>query len=258
MRLLNIVKIGALLGLLSLTQLCGAEVKLSPIFGSGMVLQQNAEVYFRGTAKSNSKITLIASWNNAKLTTASDNEGKWAVAVPTPSHGGPYKIVISDGHAIILDNVLIGEVWLCSGQSNIEMPVKGFAGQPVTGSQEYIASASSRRAIRLYKQPRDWSTTEKTEIKGAEWSLCTAANVSEFSAVGYFFGEMLEKSIDIPVGIIQCAWSMSKIEAWMSRSTLERDFENIAVPDVNQKEFGWTAGTPTLLWNAMVKPWRCI
>lgn len=127
-----------------------AKVRLTSIWGDNMVLQQQSEVTFHGKASANSKITIEASWNHRKLTTRSDQHGNWNIQLPTPEAGGPYTITFSDGEALILKNILLGEVWFCSGQSNMEMPVRGFRGQPVYGSQPYIVAADSKRELRLF------------------------------------------------------------------------------------------------------------
>lgn len=105
-----------------------AKVRLTSIWGDNMVLQQQSEVTFHGKASANSKITIEASWNHRKLTTRSDQHGNWNIQLPTPAAGGPYTITFSDGEALTLNNILLGEVWFCSGQSNMEMPVRGFRG----------------------------------------------------------------------------------------------------------------------------------
>lgn len=246
-----------------LTSLCilgafgaNAKVTMPSFFSDNMVLQQNAKVTFRGTANPNSKIAIKASWNNEKISTKSDSQGNWSTEVETPSYGGPFNITVSDGTPFTLKDVYIGDVWFCSGQSNMEMPLRGFTGQPVTDSQELIATANGNRKIRLFRQENAWSTTELDDITNAKWQLPNSENAAQFSAVGYVFGDQLEKSLDMPIGIIQCAWSMSTIQAWMPRETFITQFQEIQLPDVNAKEFGWTQGTPTLLWNAMVSAWK--
>lgn len=233
-----------------------AEVKLAPIFGNDMVLQQKADVVFRGTANVNSVIKINTGWNNINTSVKSDKNGNWTAIIATPSYGGPFNIIFSDGNPTILSNVLIGEVWFCSGQSNMEMPVKGFKGQPVKDSQDYIAKANKRREIRLFQQGNDWSTTPNPDVSSGKWTLTTPQAVANFSAAGYVFGDYLQEILDMPIGLIQCAWSMSKIESWMSRETLKTGFPEIELPEINKKEFDWIAGTPTLLWNAMVCPWK--
>ena len=241
--------------LLAIT-VANAKVTLSSIFSDNMVLQQKSTVTFKGKANPNSNVTVIAGWDNKKIVANSDADGTWNATVATPSYGGPYDISFSDGEKTKLKDVLIGEVWFLSGQSNMEMPVMGFFGQPVHNSQDYIAKANPRRNIRLYRQPNAWSTTLKGEIVDTKWTIASSQDVSKFSAVGYFFGDFIEESLDVPVGLIQCAWSMSTIEAWMPRSIFESKFTDVKMPDVKEKNFGWTQGTPTLLWNAMVNPWN--
>ncbi|MCS3332258.1 sialate O-acetylesterase [Bacteroides thetaiotaomicron] len=198
---------------------------------------------------------LPASWNHRKIYADCDRNGQWTLALPTPEAGGPYTITFSDGEELTLKNILIGEVWFCSGQSNMEMPVKGFRGQPVYGSQPYIVSANPKRPLRLYTVKNNWSTTPKEEGIDGQWSEASSEEVADFSATAYFFGNLLQQSLDVPVGLIHCSWSMSKIEAWMDKETLSH-FSAVTLPDTNQDKFEWAAGTPTLLWNAMVNPWK--
>ena len=235
-----------------------AEITMPSFFSDNMVLQQESTVTFRGTAKPNAKVTINTGWNNKKVDTKSDNQGNWAADITTPSFGGPFDIVITDGTSKTLNDVYVGEVWLCSGQSNMEMPMRGFTGQPVENSQEMIAEANNRRNIRLFRQENAWSTTCKNDIANAKWEKATSDAVAQFCAVGYVFADQLEKSLDVPVGIIQCAWSMSTIQAWMPRETFTTQFPDIELPNINgtEQDFGWLQGTPTLLWNAMVNPWK--
>lgn len=237
---------------------CGkvyAKVVLTSIWGDNMVLQQQSAVTFRGTAKKNTRLSIVPSWNHHKVQVRTNERGYWEATLSTPTAGGPYTICFSDGERLTLKNILIGEVWFCSGQSNMEMPVRGFRGQPVYGSHPYIVSASSRRPLRLYTVQRAWSTTPKTEGVNGQWQELSPKAVGDFSATAYFFGDLLQRSVDVPVGLIHCSWSASKIEAWMSRETLGQ-FTEVTLPDVGQTAFGWPAGTPTLLWNAMVSPWK--
>jgi len=126
-----------------------AEVKLPAIFGDNMVLQQQSEAAIWGTAAQNATVKVTTSWNNKSYSVRSGSDGKWKLKVATPSAGGPYEVTISDGTPLKLKNVMIGEVWVCSGQSNMEMPMKGFLNQPITGSNKAIAT-SSNPAIRLF------------------------------------------------------------------------------------------------------------
>ena len=154
--------------ILGLTLLMGlnlsAEVVLAPIFSDNMVIQQNAEVKFRGMATPNKKVIIETSWDKNKITTTADAEGNWQQLISTPEASGPFDIKFNDGKETKLKDILVGDVWLCSGQSNMEMPVKGFRGQPVYGNLPYIATAKENRDLRFYTVARDWSTTPKKDI----------------------------------------------------------------------------------------------
>ena len=120
-----------------------AEIVLPKVLGSNMVLQQQSEVNLWGKADADSKVTVVVSWSNDKIQTHSDADGRWAVKVATPAASfDPQTITISDGESVTLENILIGDVWVCSGQSNMEMPVKGFGNQPVENSIDYIMRGS--------------------------------------------------------------------------------------------------------------------
>lgn len=245
----------SLFSLLLLWSALYAKVTLPSIWGDGMVLQQQSKVVFTGQSTTGKKVYAVASWNGKKVYADRQEGQQWTLTLETPAYGGPYTITFNDGDKLVLKNILIGEVWFCSGQSNMEMPVKGFRGQPVYGSQPYIVSANAKRPLRLYTVKNAWSTTPKTEGIDGYWTELSPKEVANFSATAYFFGDLLQRTLDVPVGLIHCAWSASKIEAWMSRETLEQ-FAEVELPDVQATEFGWPAGTPTLLWNAMVNPWK--
>lgn len=229
-----------------------SKITLPSIWGSNMVVQQHAKLLMHGKATRNMTVIVSASWNHHRVRTKSDSEGRWSVVLDTPVAGGPYSISISDGDLLVLDNILVGEVWFCSGQSNMEMPVKGFRGQPVFGSQPYIVSADPGRFLRLFTVKNAWSTTPQEDVEG-HWNLNSSDNVSEFSAVAYFFGNLLQKTLGVPVGLVHCSWSASKIEAWMDKKVLSQ-FPEVDLSVLKNKEFGYPNGTPTLLYNAMVKP----
>lgn len=233
-----------------------AKVTLPAHFGDGMVLQQKSSVPMHGTATAGAKVTINASWAKKAVVTTADANGTWSATLSTPAYGGPFTITVSDGKPLTLSNVLVGEVWICAGQSNMEMPMKGFRGQPTHGTADMILSASPRLKIRLLQQKNDWATTEKPEIEPVKWTTATTDAVAEFSAVGYVFGKTIYDALDVPVGLIQCDWSMSTIETWMPRTTFEAKFPEISLPAVDGKDFGWIQGTPTLAWNAMVAPWK--
>lgn len=202
-----------------------AKVKLPAVLGDNMVLQRNTEVNFWGEAEADAKIRITTSWNNEKYTTTADDEGKWAVKLTTGEAGGPYTITINDGDKVVLENILLGEVWICGGQSNMEMPVNGFINQPVEGAAETVMDAASYPGIRMFTVARNSTLEPQSDCKG-EWLCSTPASVASFSAAGYFFGLELYKALGIPVGLLTSNWGGSTIETWMSKESVA-EIENI-------------------------------
>ena len=199
-----------------------AEVKLPSVIGSNMVLQQSSSAALWGTASPGAQVTVSASWG-AEASVKADKDGKWETSVATPCAGGPYEIIISDGAAVKLENVLVGEVWFCGGQSNMEMPVCGFPGQPVTGAMDAILGAKPAVPIRIFRTERAYSYDEAADVTGS-WELNSPQAVSQTSAVAYFFAARLQETLGVPVGIIQSCVSGSCIEAWLNRKTLTKEF----------------------------------
>lgn len=200
-----------------------AEVKLPPVFADNMVLQQNADVALWGESKPGASVNIVPSWSGNKVKAKADSQGRWFARVATPSAGGPYEISFNDGSEVVLKNILIGEVWICSGQSNMEMPMRGFQNQPVAGAAEYIASARASMPIRVCKLKKIRSLEHQYACE-AQWMVHNPQGVAETSAVGYFFARMLNQTLDVPVGFIVAAWGGSTIEAWMEKSIIEKDF----------------------------------
>jgi sialate O-acetylesterase len=227
-----------------------AEVKLPAIFCENMVLQQQTEAAFWGTASNNATVKITTSWNKKNYTARAGSDGKWNVKVLTPSAGGPYEVTISEGKTIRLKNVMIGEVWICSGQSNMEMPMKGYMNQPVTGSNEAIAT-SSNTAIRMFTVKKASSLQPLEDFTGS-WQNCEPGNVSEFSATAYYFGLMLYKALNVPIGLVNTSWGGTRIEPWISEDGLKK-FDFIKLPDKNQQGT-LSQQTPTVLFNAMINP----
>ncbi|MDR1202263.1 MAG: sialate O-acetylesterase [Tannerellaceae bacterium] len=246
--------------LLSSMLMLQAKIKLPAILGDNMVLQQQSNVKLWGEAKSKSNVTIKTSWNNNVYTVASDEKGNWLANVDTPTAGGPYNIIISDGEEITLKNILIGEVWFCSGQSNMEMPVRGFNGQPVKSSYDAIIKANPETPIRMYttdsdkgKWVRQFNKEPQTDCKG-EWLENTPGNVANISAIGYFFARYIQSTLNVPVGIIVSSWGGSKVEAWMSRDAIE-PFPEIDLSILeNKDEVNNPTATPCVLYNAKIAP----
>ncbi len=227
-----------------------AEVKLPAIFCDNMVLQQQTEVAIWGKAAKNTTVSVTTSWNHKSYNTTASKDGDWKLKVATPKAGGPYELTLSDGKSLKLKNVLIGEVWICSGQSNMEMPVKGYRNQPVLGSSDAIA-LSSNPNIRLFTVKKATSLDPLADFTG-NWSLCEPENVAGFSATAYFFGRMLNQALHVPVGLINTSWGGTRIEPWISESGC-KNFSWVKLPEKKPVE-NLSPQTPTVLFNAMINP----
>lgn len=198
-----------------------AKVVLHPVFTDHMVLQQQSENKIWGTAKPNKKVTVTTSWDGAVISTVSDAEGKWTAVFRTPSFGGPYTITVSDGKPVTLSDVLIGEVWLCGGQSNMEMKI----GDNVTGMKETMAEADAYGDnIRLLHVENAVSPKpmEDVTIRHGGWQKCSGEDIYDFSAAGYYFGKYLADELGCPVGLIESCWGGTLAEAWTSAGSLKQ------------------------------------
>ncbi len=220
-----------------------ATITLPALFGNNMVLQQQADAAIWGTAKANATVTIITSWDKKKYTIRANATGNWKTTVRTPKAGGPYDITLSDGELLKLSNVLIGEVWICSGQSNMEMPVKGFKNQPILGADDMLLEADDT-AIHLFRLERAFTKTPQTDVK-AKWEMVSPQTAKEFSAVGYNFARILRQRLKVPIGIIQTTWGGTPIEAWMDTAGLKQ-VEGVKYPAANAT---MTRNDPSVLFN---------
>lgn len=201
-----------------------AKVKLPAIIGNDMVLQQNANANLWGWSAHSQKITIKTSWDNKVYTTRSAMDGAWKIQVQTPSAGGPFTITISDGDSVTLTNILIGEVWLCSGQSNMEIPVKGFRGQPIKGSCDAIATAMPSDDIRMITLKINSSQTLLDDCIATPWMESTSANVADFSATAYFFANYLHKVLKVPVGVFVPVGAAQRLNRGLIKRYIRNSF----------------------------------
>jgi len=221
-----------IVGLLILATLAGcgkkpAGLELPSLIGDNMLLQQKSDIAIWGKALPGNKIDVSASWQ-ANGQAVSGADGRWSVTIATPEAGGPYTITISARDTTLtINNVLIGEVWVCSGQSNMEMPLAGWPpNDTIMYSAQTIASASVPE-IRLFIVQKKVSGEPLEECTG-RWEVCSPVSVSQFSAAGYFFGKKLHDELNIPVGLIESAWGGTPAEAWMSSEVLENAGEFVS------------------------------
>lgn len=235
---------------ISLQLLLHAEIKVASVLGNNMVLQRNTEVKIWGKANPNEKLTLKASWNKDKITASCNEKGEWLVKVKTTEAGGPYTISISGGkEKVTLQNILLGEVWLCSGQSNMEMTMAGFGDSPINGSNEMLADADNNN-IRLFTVKRLSIETPQDTCVG-KWETANAESVSRFSATAYTYGKQLQQKLKIPVGLICSSWGGSRIEAWINKESIANFPEPLAQTTLEKTPIHHKASQ---LYNGMIAP----
>lgn len=198
-----------------------AEIRLPAIIADNMVLQQQSSDPIWGWASPGEQISVTGSWaNGVTVKTQAGENGKWMVSIHTPKAGGPYTLTIKGDETIVLKNVMIGEVWVCSGQSNMEMPVSGWPGASILNSAKEI-SAADYPNIRLFTVKRKVAFKPQENCTGS-WSECSPQTVKNFSATAYFFGRQLYKKLKVPVGLIHSSWGGTVAEAWTSSSALRK------------------------------------
>ena len=241
-----------------------AKVTLPQFFGDNMVLQQQTECNIWGKSDHGTSVVVITSWDKKSYSAKVNQDGTFSVKVQTPKAGGPYDITfatatssssssVSSGLAydFTLHNVMIGEVWICSGQSNMEMQMKGFKQQPVEGTTEELLRCKDPN-LRLFTVKRHVSLTPEWDVIG-QWSEANSASVRYFSATAYYFGRALRATLDVPVGLIVTAWGGSACEAWMKADWLKafpKVQQTITEDDIKKLQ----QRCPTALYNGQLKP----
>ena len=228
-----------------------AKVQLPSFFSDGMVLQQQTDAALWGWAKPGANISINTSWNKKAYNVKAGDKGKWMLKVSTPVAGGPFTIPISDGEPLTIKNVLIGEVWFCSGQSNMEMPMKGYRDQPIKGSNDAIFN-STNDWIRIYNVPRAVERIKKDTSKSSPWKSASPETISNFSASGYFFGRILQQQLKVPIALINDSYGGSPAEAFMSEEALKA-FPEIKV-HLATDTGRLTNSNATTLYNGMIHP----
>ena len=231
------------------------QLKLPTVIGSGMVLQQNENVNIWGWAKKSAKITVKAQWIDEEFKTKADADGKWMVSIPTPAASyKQYTIGVSDGKTTIdLEDILIGEVWLCSGQSNM-----AWKAELTLDLKEEIKKARSLGAnLRLYTTGRISAETPQDDVEGAAWMKCTPETVAGFSGVAYGFGLELQEALDVPVGLVQASFGGTVLEGWVSSDAIENgekaNYLQRSIGMINKAKGNW-ANKESHLWNANIHP----
>lgn len=198
-----------------------AKIELSPLFTDNMVFQQNCSASVWGKATPGAKVTVTPSWNGRAYSCTAGTDGRWSVNIDTPAGSyEKYTVTISDGKPVVLQNVLVGEVWLCSGQSNMEMPVESW--RAVRVNRDDIQNAADYPYLRLLyvTKTTGMSPRDSFDAENGGWTESLPKTVRGFSAVAYYYGRALQQELKVPVGVIESCWGGTIIEAWMSAEAL--------------------------------------
>ncbi len=224
-----------------------ADIRLPNLVSSNMVLQQKTNIKIWGWADPAEKIFVTTSWNGKTDSAITASGARWEISMPTPKAGGPYTITLKGGNTIVLNNVLIGEVWICSGQSNMEMNYNW--GLPDVKAE---LSTCSNSNIRFFYIPKTTSLYPQDNCEG-KWVSCDSNTLKNFSAVGYFFGKKINSSLHVPVGLISANWGGTPAEVWAEEHSVTNDPE-LKTAAAKQQPFDWWPNTPGAAFNAMIAP----
>jgi sialate O-acetylesterase len=234
--------------LLNILSIVGfTEIRLPAILGSHMVLQQQTNIKLWGWCEPGEKISIKVGWDTTTYTTIGNSNAKWVVNVKTNEAGGPYKINLSGYNKIELEDVVIGEVWLCSGQSNMEMSFNW-------GLKQYSSDFdnATNKSIRFFHIPRLTADNPQEDTK-ARWVVCNPEDAKRFSLVGYFFGKNIQQNLNVPVGLINASWGGTPAETWTPKEVVENDIELKKAAANLIPSSGWPI-TPSVTYNAMIYP----
>ena len=221
------------------------DVKLPKVFGDSMVLQQKAQAAVWGWADKGEEVTVTLGETKASAT-AGDN-GKWSLKLATPAAGGPFELKIKGKNEITLKDVYVGEVWICSGQSNAEWTVA------VSTSPDLERELAKHPKIRMIKVAHNPSEKPVEDISG-QWQVCSPSTASNFSAIGYFFARHLQSELDVPVGIISTNWGGTICEAWTSNEKLKTDPDFAPILQRSEKFQPGNPNQASVLFNGMINP----
>lgn len=230
-----------------------AKLALSNLCTDGMVLQQKTEAALWGTTDPGAQVTVTPSWNGKAYRCKADADGRWTVKVQTPA--GSYKAysitVRGGGESIRINDVLVGEVWLASGQSNMEMPMRGFFNCPVENAQEFVCAPAATDKIRMFTVPIRQTYDLQTEVE-SQWKGAEPSTVPEMSATAFFFAHKLNEMLDIPVGIVSCARGGARVESWLPKEILENYPDEDLSKEAIEAQSDYVR--PYMAYNGMLHP----
>ncbi|MDF4204294.1 sialate O-acetylesterase [Maribacter sp. SA7] len=233
---------------LVVTTFTKAEITLPKIFSNEMVLQRESNVLLYGWADPNEEFTIYTSWNDETVQVKAGNDAKWEITVKTPEAGGPFKISFTGkNNEITLQDVLIGEVWLCSGQSNME-----WSANSKIANRDFEVENANYPNIRLFTVAKRTADYPQEDTAGS-WTSCSSETMQDFSAVAYFFARKLQKEMNIPIGLIDNAWGASSAEVWTPESVFKAHPELVEAHKKLEPN-KWVTVQKSSLFNGMVAP----
>ncbi len=224
-----------------------AQLRLPSIISSGMVLQQNDSAALWGWASPGGKVTVMTSWNNHTDSTVVGSGARWKLKVKTPAAGGPYTITITSHNVVQLQNIMIGEVWVCSGQSNMEWSYNN--GEKDMKTELPVCATNS---IHFFQVPKSTADAPQDDVR-AQWVACDSNTIKSFSAVGYFFGKKLMQQLNVPIGLINTSWGGTPAEVWTPEGLVQND-PQLKEAAGKLKPADWWPIEAGLTYNAMIAP----
>ena len=231
-----------------------AKVRLPHIIGDDMILQQDSKARLWGWDTPGKAVKVNVSWSKESYSAKTDSKGIWIVGVKTPKASYmPLSITFNDGDKTTINNVLSGEVWVCAGQSNMEMPVKGFGNCPVEGYNKAVMNANEYKGIHYVKIPSVMSTQPLDDAQ-CEWKVIGPQTVGDASATGYFFAQAINKTLNIPVGLVMANKGGTRVESWLDRDYLEKNTTESLDSMAMMKKFPYDYLRPLLWGNGTFSP----
>ena len=244
-----------------------SEVRLGALFSDGMVIQRETLAPVWGWAEPGEKVDVSATWG-AKVSTTTDKEGRWKVLLKTPKAGGPFEMTVKGNNTIMIHDVLSGEVWLCTGQSNMDFPWKNIAGhardpkyQPVSDYVRHEMETANDPLLRHIEVPNRASPYEKKFDFDGRWVSVSPETNPNITATGYFFARELRKVLNVPVGLVECAWGGTRIQPWISKETYLADPEMAAhykrdMADLEKRSKAWNPQKAKETHEAALAKWE--
>lgn len=230
-------KVGLSFLFICLSVMLQANIKLPKVFTSNMVIQREIEIPVWGWGNPGEKITVL--FKTQKVSTVTAKNGEWMIRLKPEPVGGPFNMHIKGKNEVILNNILIGDVWICSGQSNMEWPLWN------TDNGAVDVKKATNKSIRLLTVPKVTSLTPLNDFEGDGWLECSPSSANDFSAVGYYFGKYLQKELDVPIGLINTSWGGTRVEPWTSAPSCETNnrlkdwynqIKNVDIESLRKKE----------------------